>query len=113
MPGTRGFRWALTSPLLHLLSVTDTVFNLLYRVESHDHSLLVWGDIVHFPQIQIARPGVSIAFDQDPILSAETRSKLLDVVSSDKLLIAGIHLGELGFAHIKRKGMGYEIFYEA
>ncbi|UVL52354.1 MBL fold metallo-hydrolase [Pseudomonas sp. B21-036] len=84
-----------------------------YRIESHDRSLLVWGDIVHFPQIQIARPGVSIAFDQDPILSAETRSKLLDVVSSDKLLIAGMHLGELGFAHIKRKGMGYEIFYEA
>ncbi len=84
-----------------------------YRIESHDRSLLVWGDIVHFHQHQIARPGVSIAFDQDPILSAETRSKLLDVVSSDKLLIAGMHLGELGFAHIKRKGMGYEIFYEA
>lgn len=84
-----------------------------YRIESNDRSLLVWGDIVHFPQIQIARPDVSIAFDQDPTLSAETRSKLLDVVSSDKLLIAGMHLGELGFAHIKRKGMGYGIFYEA
>lgn len=84
-----------------------------FRIESHDRSLLVWGDIVHFPRIQIARPDVSIAFDQDPILSAETRSKLLDVVSSDKLLIAGMHLDELGFAHIKRKGMGYEIVYEA
>lgn len=84
-----------------------------YRIESDDRSLLVWGDIVHFPQIQIARPDVSIAFDQDPILSAETRSKLLDVVSSDKILIAGMHLGELGFGHIKRKGTLYEIFYEA
>lgn len=83
-----------------------------YRIEFHDRSLLVWGDIVHFPQIQIARPGVSIAFDQDPILSAETRSKLLDVVSSDKLLIAGMHLGELGFAHISRTGEHYEISYE-
>lgn len=84
-----------------------------YRIESRDHSLLIWGDIVHFPQIQIARPDVSIAFDQDPMLAAATRSKLLDVVSADKLLIAGMHLGELGFAHIKRKGMGYEICYEA
>lgn len=84
-----------------------------YRIESDGRSLLIWGDIVHFPQIQIARPDVSIAFDQDPILSAETRYKLLDVVSSDKLLIAGMHLGELGFAHIKRNGAGYEIFYEA
>lgn len=84
-----------------------------YRLESEDRSLLIWGDIVHFPQIQIARPDVSIAFDQDPLLSAKTRSKLLDVVSSDKLLIAGMHLGELGFARIKRKGNLYKIFYEA
>jgi glyoxylase-like metal-dependent hydrolase (beta-lactamase superfamily II) len=84
-----------------------------YRIESDDRSLLVWGDIVHFPQIQIARPDVSIAFDQDPVLSAETRIKLLDVVSSDKMLIAGMHLGELGFGYIKRKGARYEICYEA
>ncbi|MEN4946508.1 MBL fold metallo-hydrolase [Pseudomonas proteolytica] len=84
-----------------------------YRIESHDRSLLVWGDIVHFPQIQIARPDVSIAFDQDPILSAETRSKLLDVVSSDKLLIAGMHLGELGFAQVERTGHTYRISYES
>ena len=71
-----------------------------YRIESADRSLLIWGDIVHFPQIQIARPDVSIAFDQDPLLSAKTRSKLLDVVSSDNILIAGMHLGELGFARV-------------
>lgn len=84
-----------------------------YRIESADRSLLIWGDIVHFPQIQIARPDVSIAFDQDPLLSAKTRSKLLDVVSSDNILIAGMHLGELGFAHIQRKGNLYRIGYEA
>lgn len=84
-----------------------------YRIESGGRSLLIWGDIVHFPQIQIARPDVSIAFDQDPLLSAETRSTLLDVVSADNILIAGMHLGELGFAHIRRKGNLYRIVYEA
>ncbi|OEZ78558.1 putative quorum-quenching lactonase YtnP [Janthinobacterium sp. HH104] len=84
-----------------------------YRIESGGRSLLIWGDIVHFPQIQIARPDVSIAFDQDPLLSAETRSTLLDVVSADNILIAGMHLGELGFAHIQRKGNLYRIVYEA
>jgi hypothetical protein len=38
---------------------------------------------------------------------------MLDFVSSDKILVAGMHLGELGFGHIKRKGTRYEIFYEA
>ena len=84
-----------------------------YRIESGDRSLLIWGDIVHFPQIQIARPDVSIAFDQDPLLSAATRSTLLDVVSADNILIAGMHLGELGFARIQRKGNLYRIVYEA
>ncbi|MFM0592434.1 MBL fold metallo-hydrolase, partial [Paraburkholderia dilworthii] len=72
-----------------------------YLLESRDQGLLVWGDIVHFPHIQIKRPDVSIAFDQDPTLAATTRSRLLDRVSSEGLLIAGMHLGELGFARIK------------
>ena len=84
-----------------------------YRLNSGDESLLVWGDIVHFPQIQIPRPEVSIAFDQEPHLAAATRTKLLDQVSTDRLLIAGMHLGEVGFARIKRMGRNYSVAYEA
>jgi glyoxylase-like metal-dependent hydrolase (beta-lactamase superfamily II) len=80
-----------------------------YRLDSGDKSLLVWGDIVHFPQIQVPRPDVSIAFDQDALLAAETRSRLLDCVAAEQLLIAGMHLGEPGFARIKRTGGSYDI----
>ncbi|MDR6208247.1 glyoxylase-like metal-dependent hydrolase (beta-lactamase superfamily II) [Paraburkholderia graminis] len=83
-----------------------------YVLESRDQGLLVWGDVVHFPQIQIQRPDVSIAFDQDASLAAATRSRLLDQVSSDGLLIAGMHLGELGFARIKRTAGEYGLLYE-
>jgi glyoxylase-like metal-dependent hydrolase (beta-lactamase superfamily II) len=84
-----------------------------YLFESRAQSLLVWGDVVHFPHIQIERPDVSIAFDQDPSLAAATRSRLLDMVSSEGFLIAGMHLGELGFARIKRAAGGYGLLYEA
>ncbi|KFX66343.1 MBL fold metallo-hydrolase [Paraburkholderia fungorum] len=84
-----------------------------YLLESHDQGLLVWGDIVHFPHIQVKRPDVSIAFDQAPSLAAVTRSRLLDVASSEGLLIAGMHLGELGFARIKRTSGSYGLLYEA
>ncbi|WP_241292441.1 MBL fold metallo-hydrolase [Burkholderia stabilis] len=84
-----------------------------YLVESGDQGLLVWGDIVHFPHIQIERPDVSIAFDQDQSIAAATRSRLLDQVSSDGVLIAGMHLGEPGFARIKRTKGGYGLLYEA
>ncbi|AKM45131.1 MBL fold metallo-hydrolase [Burkholderia contaminans] len=83
-----------------------------YVLESRDQGLLVWGDVVHFPHIQIQRPDVSIAFDRDASLAAATRLRLLDQVSADGLLIAGMHLGELGFARIKRTNGGYGLLYE-
>lgn len=84
-----------------------------YRLDSGNKSLLVWGDIVHFPQIQVPRPEVSIAFDQDAHLAANTRSKLLDCVAAEQMLIAGMHLGEPGFARIKRTANGtYSVSYE-
>ncbi|WP_440411818.1 MBL fold metallo-hydrolase [Neorhizobium petrolearium] len=84
-----------------------------YRLESGGQNLLVWGDIVHFPAIQIPRPDVSIAFDQDAHLAAETRTRLLDIASSENLLIAGMHLGESAFGHIARTANGtYAVFYE-
>jgi len=82
-----------------------------YRLESGGQNLLVWGDIVHFPEIQIPRPGVSIAFDQDAQLAAETRTRLLDLASSEHLLIAGMHLGELGFARIARTDKNFGVKY--
>lgn len=84
-----------------------------YRLESGGQNLLVWGDIVHFPEIQIPRPDVSIAFDQDAHLAAETRTRLLDIASSENLLIAGMHLGESAFGHIARTANGtYAVSYE-
>lgn len=84
-----------------------------YRFDSGDDRLLVWGDIVHFPQIQIPRPDVSIALDRDMHLAAETRSRLLDVVSSDRLLVAGMHLSAQGFARVERRQSKYVVVYDA
>lgn len=83
-----------------------------YQIETGNTSLIIWGDMVHFPFIQIAHPNVSIAFDQDPILSAQIRNKLLDIVSTEKLLIAGMHLNDLGFAYIEHSGTSYRISYK-
>lgn len=84
-----------------------------YVLESREQGLLVWGDVVHFPHIQIQRPDVSIAFDQDAPVAVTTRSRLLDRVSSEGLLVAGMHLGELGFARIRRTSGKYGLVYEA
>ncbi|WP_407212989.1 MBL fold metallo-hydrolase [Enterobacter hormaechei] len=57
-----------------------------YLLGDEKESLLIWGDIVHFPHIQVAQPDVTIAFDSDPAAAAAIRSKVLDRAASDNWL---------------------------
>ncbi|MGU7779164.1 MBL fold metallo-hydrolase [Burkholderia sp. PU8-34] len=80
-----------------------------YLVESRGERLLIWGDVVHFAPIQVARPHVSIAFDHDPSRASATRATLFAEASAGNLLIAGMHLAASGFARITRTHDAYAI----
>ncbi|WP_456309623.1 MBL fold metallo-hydrolase [Serratia proteamaculans] len=80
-----------------------------FRITSGDECLLIWGDIVHFPHIQSARPDVSIVFDCDPLQARETRKKVMAQAVRENLLIAGMHLDSTGFARVFKAGEGYRI----
>lgn len=82
-----------------------------FRIDSDDQCLLIWGDIVHYPHIQSAQPAVSILFDTDPAQAEETRKSIMEKAVSEKLLIAGMHLSQAGFASVLREGSGYRISY--
>ena len=78
-----------------------------YMVSSGKDSLLIWGDIIHVPEVQIPRPEVTMAFDTDPHMAAATRTRTFDMVTNDRQLIAGMHVHFPGFAHMARSGDGY------
>jgi glyoxylase-like metal-dependent hydrolase (beta-lactamase superfamily II) len=78
-----------------------------YMIASGGKSLLIWGDIVHVPDIQIPRPEVTIEFDTDPHAAAATRRRVFDMVSTDRQLVAGMHMQFPGFAHVVKQGDGY------
>lgn len=78
-----------------------------FRIDGGDAQLLIWADIVHVAPVQLARPGVSIAFDVDPEEAAATRERVLDLTATDRLLVAGSHIAFPGFVHIARAGDGY------
>lgn len=82
-----------------------------FLIESDCTSLLIWGDIVHYPHIQLAQPTVSILFDNDPVQAKETRMKILEHAVNEKLIIAGMHLGQRGFSFIHKEENGYCIAY--
>ncbi|HFK7977190.1 TPA: MBL fold metallo-hydrolase [Klebsiella oxytoca] len=84
-----------------------------FRIDSAPQSLLIWGDIVHFPHVQTARPAAAIAFDSDPAQARATREALLARAASENLLVAGMHLGGSGFAHVLPTSCGYRLDYAA
>ena len=72
-----------------------------YRVASNGRDLLIWGDIVHAPALQFARPDWGIAFDVDMDAGAATRLRTMDMAAADRVLVAGMHLDFPAFGHVQ------------
>ena len=78
-----------------------------YLIESRGEQLLVWGDIVHQPHIQLARPEAGALWDVDHAAAAATRRRVLDLAERQGLTVAGCHLDFPAVGHIARSGDGY------
>jgi glyoxylase-like metal-dependent hydrolase (beta-lactamase superfamily II) len=85
-----------------------TVGHTMLRVApSGGGQLLIWTDIVHSTALQFPEPERSIAFDLDPPKAIATRKKVMDMAATDKLLIAGTHVGFPGIGHVAKASSGY------
>jgi glyoxylase-like metal-dependent hydrolase (beta-lactamase superfamily II) len=80
-----------------------------FMISSGKEQLLIWGDTVHVPEVQTARPEVCMDFDTDKDAAAASRRKVFDMVATDRLLVTGMHLHFPGFAHLVRSGTGYRL----
>lgn len=83
-----------------------------FLVSSGDHQLLIWGDTVHVPEVQTARPEVCMEFDTDADAAATSRRRVFDMAATDRLLVTGMHLHFPGFAHLVRSGHAYRLIPE-
>jgi glyoxylase-like metal-dependent hydrolase (beta-lactamase superfamily II) len=83
-----------------------------YLISSGSESLLVWGDIIHVPEIQVPRPEVTMEFDTDPVAAAATRRRTFEMVANERLLVAGMHIHFPGFAHLVHSAGGYAMLPE-
>lgn len=101
----------------HALTPELTVTHLPGHTPGHSglmldtggESLLLWADIVHVGDVQFARPEVTIPFDVDPDRAAATRARVLDMAATDRLEVAGAHVGFPGLGHVVRAGSGYRL----
>lgn len=84
-----------------------------FLIASGAKSLLIWGDIVHVPEVQVPRPEATMAVDVDPAQAAATRRRIFDQVAADRQAIAGMHLHFPALAHLAREGDGYRLVPDA
>jgi len=84
-----------------------------YQLDSAGETLVIWGDTVHVPEIQIPRPQVTSEFDVDEGLAAENRRRIFQHAAHERLLVTGGHIHLPGFAHIVPAGTGYRLVPEA
>ena len=78
-----------------------------WLIASGGASLLIWGDIVHMPGIQFARPEAGMGFDIDGAQAIATRQRIMDMVTADRLMVAGMHLDFPCFGHVAKAQSGY------
>ena len=84
-----------------------------FLIESAGESLLIGGDTVHMPEVQVPRPEVTMVVDTDPAMAEASRRRIFDMAASERLLVTGMHLHYPGFGHVAREGDAYRFIPEA
>lgn len=78
-----------------------------FRISSGTEDLLIWADACGVAAVQFAQPEAGLVFDVDGTQGAQTRKRLLDMTSTDRILAAGAHLPFPSFGHVVREGSAY------
>ncbi|MBD3678488.1 MAG: MBL fold metallo-hydrolase [Rhodobacteraceae bacterium] len=66
--------------------------HMMYRFEGEGRQLLVWGDVTNHYVYSLQYPDSMVGFDDDKDAARVTRNRVLDMVASDGLLVAGHHM---------------------
>ncbi len=83
-----------------------------FLIESGGEALLIWGDTVHMPEVQVPRPEVTMTVDTDPAAAEASRRRIFDMAAADRLLVTGMHLHYPGFGHVEKAGNNYRFVPE-
>jgi glyoxylase-like metal-dependent hydrolase (beta-lactamase superfamily II) len=106
-PGELGERLTELMPGIEAFAAYGhTPGHTCFLVSSGTARLLIWGDLVHVQDIQFPLPDVSVTYDTDPAMAAETRKKVLRYAVANSIPIAGMHLTYPAVGTVKENGDG-------
>lgn len=78
-----------------------------YVVESDGQALWLVGDLIGVSAVQLQHPRVSIGFDGDADVAADSREQLLGTAAKQGFLIGAAHLPFPGLGHIRAAGTSW------
>ena len=105
LPFEDGF--ALGSGITAVQASGHEVGHTVFEVASGGEALLIWGDIVHVPSIQFARPEITWEFDADQAQARSTRKRILDRAARPGVFVAGAHLDFPGVGSVVQADAGF------
>jgi len=80
---------------------------LAFMIESEGKRLLNWADTCNHYVIAVQRPDLHLDVDDDKDKAVATRKRILDMVATDKLFVAGFHMPLPGLGWVEKTGSGY------
>jgi glyoxylase-like metal-dependent hydrolase (beta-lactamase superfamily II) len=93
--------------VMSVASFGHTPGHMSFEIRSGSESLMVVGDAIGNAHIAMARTDWPSGSDQDQEMGMATRSRLLDQLTQDKMLMLGFHLPGGGIGRVEKRGDGY------
>jgi glyoxylase-like metal-dependent hydrolase (beta-lactamase superfamily II) len=78
-----------------------------WLIESGNDSVMIWGDVVHMPNLQMAAPQAGTVLDIDRAQAVATRKRALEMAATDRIRVAGTHFDFPAIGHIERRTTGF------
>lgn len=88
-------------------SIGHTPGHMSFELRDGSEAALVLGDAIGNHHVAFEKPGLISGSDQDGETAAQTRLRLLDHITTDKMQVIGFHLPHGGRGHADRHGDGY------
>lgn len=103
-----GDGFALSDSVTAVAAHGHEVGHTAFEVASGGEALLIWGDVVHVPSIQFARPELTWEYDADQVAARAARMRMLARSARPGVFVAGAHLDFPGLGSVTRAGEGYD-----
>jgi glyoxylase-like metal-dependent hydrolase (beta-lactamase superfamily II) len=87
-----------------------TLGHTIFLIESDGQKLVFTGDTTHHQILLTEKPRTEFAYDSDPKLAVQSRLKVFDMLTKDRLPMMAFHFPWPGYGYLAKQGEGYRYY---